>query len=446
MFGCGESYLSAFAEFLKATPFQLGVLTSVPQLIASLVQLFSSRIAARIQSRQRFVVIFCGLQASVWLLIIAAGYFTRSINLLIILASCYFAFGALPMPAWVSWMGDLVPEKIRGLYFGKRNRFIGFTTSLSVLTGGILLQEISRFDTLLAFSVLFTIAFIGRMISTLILAWKYEPAVELKPSPESRLPQFLKTLTTSDFGIFCLFTMAMHLGAFIAVPTFVIYWLRHLEFSYLQYTIVLSAAHISGFLTMAIWGRQADHFGNRKILEVSATVLSMLPLVWYALIFLPVMYRFPGAVVTQVLAGMNWAGFNLSSGNYLYDAVKREQRLSFSSYYNILKGCAIFVGGIIGGWICGWNLHPGISDKLLPHALFIALILSSVLRLLAVLHFIPKIRELRSDVRYKASFRILAAIPQGVLLDGIVGVNRTMTTFRRRLKKIWVIVERKYDL
>ena len=42
MFGAGESYLSAFAIFLKASTPQVGLLVSLPGLLASFVQIFSA--------------------------------------------------------------------------------------------------------------------------------------------------------------------------------------------------------------------------------------------------------------------------------------------------------------------------------------------------------------------------------------------------------------------
>jgi len=42
MTGVGETYLSAFALFLKATTPQIGLLASLPPMLASLVQLLSA--------------------------------------------------------------------------------------------------------------------------------------------------------------------------------------------------------------------------------------------------------------------------------------------------------------------------------------------------------------------------------------------------------------------
>ena len=47
MTGSGETYLSAFAVFLKATTAQIGLLASLPPLIGSFAQLLSAWLGRR---------------------------------------------------------------------------------------------------------------------------------------------------------------------------------------------------------------------------------------------------------------------------------------------------------------------------------------------------------------------------------------------------------------
>ena len=44
MQGGGENYLSAFALLLHASPFQIGLLSALPQLVGTWAQLFSLKI------------------------------------------------------------------------------------------------------------------------------------------------------------------------------------------------------------------------------------------------------------------------------------------------------------------------------------------------------------------------------------------------------------------
>jgi cyanate permease len=67
MIGIGETYLSAFALFLKASTPQMGLLASLPSLLASLVQLFSAWLGRWTGQRKAIVLIGASVQALAWL-------------------------------------------------------------------------------------------------------------------------------------------------------------------------------------------------------------------------------------------------------------------------------------------------------------------------------------------------------------------------------------------
>ena len=124
----GSSYLTPFALALKASPFQIGVLSSFSGLIQPLFQLYGSKMMFT-HSRKKLVLKFAFLQAITWLPIAALailfwkGFFQDYlIYALIVLYSIMMIFMGISHPPWFSWMGDLVPEKDRGKYFGIRNR------------------------------------------------------------------------------------------------------------------------------------------------------------------------------------------------------------------------------------------------------------------------------------------------------------------------------------
>src|SRR3989344_1871077 len=124
----GSSYLTPFALALKASPFQIGILSSVSGLVQPLSQLYGSKMML-FHSRKKLVLKFALLQAITWLPIAALailfwkGFFQDYlIYALIVLYSIMMIFMGISHPPWFSWMGDLVPEKDRGRYFSIRNR------------------------------------------------------------------------------------------------------------------------------------------------------------------------------------------------------------------------------------------------------------------------------------------------------------------------------------
>ena len=444
MIGFGESYISAFAEFLKATTFQMGLLTSIPQLLSSLLQLFAVKTTHVISSRKGIVVLTVFLQAMMWLFMVGVCYLTKSVYLLVAMVSLYFIFGAFSVPAWTSWMGDLVPERIRGRYFGKRNHTIGIISTISVISAGFVLQLLSGWDTWTAFTVLFTIAFIGRMISGLILTKQYEPSVELETPKQFGLFPFLKKITNENFGVFSLFIMGMLFAVYLAVPLFVIFWLRFLHLSYVQFMAIMATTSISSFMAMKYWGRYADLYGNRWVMNAATWIIILLPGSWVVLYFLPSGFYFPMAICIQVFGGASWAGFNLSAANYIYDSVPRKDRLRYVSYHNAMKGAAIFAGSLLGGWLGGQSISmAGLSNDI-PTGILMVFGFSTLMRFVILKGYFSKVTEVRIQRDMPPPMRFAAMIPmQGLVVDPIIGLNRTLQQFRARLQRLWQNIETK---
>lgn len=434
MVGFGESYLTAFGEFLEATLVQISLLTTLPQLIASIVQLAAFRVTILLATRKRVVVTTALLQSFTWPAIIAVTYHFRSVTPLIVLVVFYFICGAMILPAWTSWMGDLVPERYRGRYFGRRNRIAGFVSFVAVFGAGAVLDRLSLFSPFAGFAVLFSVAFVGRFISSMLLWKQYEPRVELKTPEAYSLLKFIRKLYRDDYGFFSFYIMMMMFAVYLAAPLFIILWLRILDFSYFQFMVLVSSASIASFITMTTWGRQADRFGNKIVLEVCSYLVASVPFLWYLVHYLPTWLAFPLGIALQFVSGFSWAGFNLSSGNFVYDMVTPENRLKFISYHTVLKGTAVFLGGMLGGFIAEIRLNIG----WLPSGIFLVLLISGISRGMIALFFGRRIREVREVTHHPPLLRLVTVIPfQGLYLETMVGMNRTVRKFRERMRSIW---------
>lgn len=437
MMGTGESYLSAFALFLKATEAQLGLLMSLPQLISSMVQLLAVKLTNVFDSRKKIVVTFAFLQGLTWLFIIALSYVSQSVWVLILLASFYFAFGALAGPAWVSWMGDLVPEQMRGRYFGMRNRVSGFIAFLATIGGGLLLDYVSQIDTHMAFMIVFSIAFFGRMVSTYYLTRMFEPNVEIRAPRSYPISEFIKGMWTDRFGVFSLYTNLMLFAVYISAPFVTIIWLNYLGFSYFQYMIVLSASTVTSFITMTYWGTHADTYGNKTVLWVSSYLLAIVPFFLMTLAFLQNETAFWMSVFVQILAGFAWAGFNLSSSNFIFDLVLPEDRVRFMTYHNAFRGIGIFAGSMLGAGIAPIVITNELINPWVPSGIFITLFISGFLRFFLATIFIKRIAEIKIGVHRPRFLHFVTAMPvDGVLFDSVVGMNRTLKRFKEYLHKM----------
>ncbi len=159
--GGGEQYLSAFALLLHATPFQLSILSAMPQLLGTWAQLVSVKISHWFPSQASQV--FWGTigQSVSWLPILALPLLwpDRGPWLLIAAVAVYYIFAHFTAPAWNSLITDLLEPNERGMYFAKRARAIALTSFITLCLAGVLLSFLDQQHLLrVGFAAMFLIA------------------------------------------------------------------------------------------------------------------------------------------------------------------------------------------------------------------------------------------------------------------------------------------------
>jgi len=417
MIGFGESFLSAFAVFLKATNVQLGLLSSLPQMIGSFSQLFSNRLIKLFDSRKKLVCAFALLQGLMYIPIALVFFLgTLKVYHLILFVSIYWLFGMILGPAWNSWMGDIVPENRRGAYFGLRNKITGFATFFSFLIAGYVLQRYGGGTTTqyVGFAIIFLLALISRIISFIFLTKKYEPKYVVVKGSEFSFFDFVSHVRESNYGLFVIFLCLMNFSVYISAPFFTPYMLNYLGMNYFTFTIVIAAATIVKIFSMPVWGRVSDRFGTKKVLSLSSFLMPVVPILW---IFSD---NIPYLILIQMYSGFVWAGFELASFNFIFDTTSPQKRASCVAYYNVLNGSAVFLGALIGGLMIKYN-------SVFLSKYFLVFLVSGILRYLVTIALIPKLKEVRQvdGIKYtELFFRVITMMPTMGLVHNIIAFGK----------------------
>ncbi len=423
--GFGSRYITPYALALGANNIYIGFLNSLPSLLGNFSKLYTIKVMWKTK-RKKIAFLGSLSQAFTWLLIILVGFMFSVINLnstmthifLILIYSILVVCGAFYGPAWNSWMKDIVTRE-SGRYFGRRNRIIGTVTLVSMLIAGFILDYFRNTKIFIGFAILFTLAFVSRAISSMFFLKKYEP--EFKPEKEYYFSflEFSKKMPYTNFGRFVIFTSLMQLATTIASPFFAVYMLKHLNFNYITYTIMIVSSSLVSLLFMPVWGKFADSYGNIKVIKICSFLISFIPLLWLASPLIIKYFPFillPYLILVEVFSGFAWAGFNLSSSNFVYDAVTRQRMALCVSYYNIIEGIGVFIGAtLIGGLITSRSF---IFFSLNP-ILFVFL-LSGIARLIVALIMNVKIKDVRQVKKFgikEAKEKILALTPGKFLRD-----------------------------
>ncbi|TVZ41946.1 Na+/melibiose symporter-like transporter [Alteromonadaceae bacterium 2753L.S.0a.02] len=428
MTATGDNFFNAFAVYLNASIVQMSWLTAFPQLLGALSQLLSVGLGAYFK-RRRLIVTVAIAQALVVALMGLLAYLHPEWGMaaLIVLAIFYHASANIIQPQWRAWMGSIVPRRRRGVFFASRTRLTMAVTLLVFIGGGAMLSLTeAKGIAWLGFLLLFGVSACGRLISAGLLRAMHDP--EPKPNQAGLLAestqQIVQSLGDKTFRDYSLFVAGMQGMVAISAPYFAVYMLSELQFSYLQYSINSIASIATQFVTLALWGRVSDHFGNRLVMVLTSCILPTLPLWW---LVSPNFYYLLGV---QVLSGFAWSGFTLSTANYLYDI--RPHRTHFAAYAAVqsaLGACLVFVGALFGGFL--GSQAEAIRSHLpfsLGSGLFVVFICSAVLRSLVTLWFIPRAVEPRIRHRPKILqivFRVARFNPiSGMVLDWLTVTER----------------------
>ncbi len=416
-----DNFITAFALHLGATSVQMGFLTAFPQLFGSIMQLVSVWLGSLLTRRR--IVLFTAILQTALMLCMAIVALLRNpdvVQTLIMLVMLYHAASNLIQPQWRAWMGSIVPQKQRGVFFAQRTR-LTMATSLAVFMGGGLFLTLS--DNLgfvgAGFFLLFLTAALGRAMSCHFL-WKMHD-----PEPQPVLPEanvFFSTLRIvaqslhdNTFRNYSFFVAGMQGMVAISAPFFTVYMLNELHFSYFEYSVSLMASIATQFFMLKYWGKVSDKHGNRLVMLLCSATIPVVPVLW---LFSDDFYYI---LFVQFASGLAWSGFNLTTANYLYDI--RPHHTNFASYAAVQAGItavAVFCGGIAGGYLA--SIAPVLAGWLpfeIGSALFIVFLTSGVLRGAVLLWFIPRAEEphIRTRPQY---LQIIFRVARYNTISGVV--------------------------
>ncbi len=360
MGGVTDHYTTPMALFLGATVLHVGLVSALPSLLSSLSQFFAVRVIYWVGGRLKLLIRLVVFQASLILCIGLLAWVQVSYRVEFFLALVTLAAlcAGLAGPAWGSLMSDYIPAAKRGQYFGWRSGVLGVVTLGSVIAAGLLLYLFRDVSHRGGFFALFSLAALARYVSAFYIRRMDEPPHKKDSAADFTFFMFLARFRESNFLKFVIFAASLNFASFLAAPFFAVFMLRDLQFSYLTYMALHVCAALVSFVSLPLWGKHADQFGNVRVLRLSSFFAAIIPGLW--LLSHHPLYL----ALVQMWAGFAWSGVTLASGNFIYDAVTPQKRVRCIAYFNVINGVAVFLGSALGG-ILASRLTPLFGFRLL---------------------------------------------------------------------------------
>jgi MFS family permease len=401
----GGVLLSNFLVDLQATPFEIGILASIPML-ANFVQPLGAWLGDRFGSRHNYCAVVYFPARLVWVfLLLGMGLFSTDRidahgmvlwTMVVMLAS--HLLGGLGSAAWLSWMAALVPRRLRGRYFSIRNSAANLTNLLVIPIAGFVVAsyprgEVEGFAIALAVGIVagaVSLAFQWRMVDVTPQGLSQKQAVIAAivadqtaalapPAPESIavvLPSFWQVIRADrNFQRFLAYFSFWMFAVNLSNPFFNLYLLQNLSIDISWVTVYNSLTAGANLLLLIPFGRLSDRIGNRIPLLGVGLVIAALPVFWLGTgtgalslwLWLPLLH---------LLNGGASAAIDLCTNNLQLEVSHNHHQAKYFGITAAIAGVTGAIGTMVGGGLAQLTDFGGLSSVFL---------LSSGVRLVALL-------------------------------------------------------------
>lgn len=348
------AFLVGYASYLGANEQFNGIIVALP-LLANIIQLFSPLVFEKLSRRRPLIVALCLFYRTLLCLMMFIPFVTDSKPArLLILGGMYFlaycAAGFLT-PAAASWIISLVPDKLRGRYFGLRDMCILASAAvLSLVMGRVLDLFKSNRQDYLGFVVVFSVALVITLFNVLTLKRIREP--EVKPYDQNLDIKGLISIPLRDkqFLKVVLLNILWNLSVQFSLPFFSVYMVNGLKLSYTYIMVIGIILSCVQSYSARIWGRISEKKSWEFTTVASMAVLGVVHVTWS---FINHNTYFVIIPFVQVLAGIGWAGVNMSLFNIQFKYAPQEGRTVFIGFNAALAGAAGFFSALMGSFVVG---------------------------------------------------------------------------------------------
>jgi len=261
---------------------------------------------------------------------------------------------SLTSPGWWAWMADLIPEAVRGHFFGRRYQMLLLATAAASVSASLLLER-GPADRSLLFFVIFVIAATLSVVDPVLFWWVPEPAraPRLHTTFRETIALYARPMKDRAFAWLTWTTAFQTLLASMPLPFYVLYQRGEtvhgeyvgcgISMQFLAFMQVLNL--VTTALVAAQWGHLADRIGHRTVF-----ILGNLS------IFTTVPYFFMGPEnyvwllpLHLVISSVTSAGAPVAQQNLMMGiAPQAEREYYVSTFWAVVCGA-----GAIGPWIGG---------------------------------------------------------------------------------------------
>lgn len=265
-------------------------------------------------------------------------------GLMIALTTAANSFGSV---AWSASIAELVPPRISGRFFGRRNLIFGFWTLVTVLVAGSVVDAAG--GSLTVFGAIYALAAAARLIGLFFLhQMRFPPAVmELKRTEDSpAVPGGKMPLRNPSYRSLIIYIGGWGLLVNMGLPFYTVYLLQHLDLSLGTVALLTTTGSFGALLTLKAWGQLIDHFGSKPVLGVCTVLWSLAGATSWLLADTGFTWHL---YLNYLVVGAATAGFQLCQFNLMIRLAPTEARAEYISTFLSVTSLLTAAGPLLGG-------------------------------------------------------------------------------------------------
>jgi hypothetical protein len=286
-----------------------------------------------------------------------------------------------------NWLSNIVPDRSLGKYLGQRLAIKSGFYLAAFFSLGYMMDRLGQ-DKLSNFGLVFLLAVVVTFFDFLIFSFMHDPRKAAAPvmaaAPKIKfgLKDYLGDLVQKKLDKFVIFTGLINVSIGLSAPFYAVYMLQEKNFSYMSYTVIISVEFLARIISGPFWGKFADKKGNIQVLKIVSRIVPVLPLCWLFSTNLGYL------AVIQLMSGICWGAFDLSTQSYLYKVAPQSTKLHYIVYTRSIMLFSVAMGGLAGSFLIK-GVFEVFGSKLLT-----IIMLSGLFRGFIVLFIMPKLIDL----------------------------------------------------
>ncbi|NIA22562.1 MAG: MFS transporter [Proteobacteria bacterium] len=365
--GPGSVFITKFAIMLGAKPIDFGILTSIGRL-SDVFQLLGMAITKRFKSRKSVILPFASIGRALILVIALIPFFMRGSNYAIYIFLLIFFFSAslqsISANAWIAWISDMIPLRIRGRFFSRRNQYlvvigtvVAFIASfyvdlfdkppgafakfvLKIFHG---LHHIPSVNMSIVFFSLFSLSTILGLVGIRFLSKQPEKKNDF--SKDNPGIMFKEAFFDKNFKKFLVYNFWWMFAIGIASPFWQPFMIEKLKMSLVAIQVYGLISTIFSIFSLKYWGEFIDRFGNKTAMKFAIILGGANPMVWVFVkpSFVYIIY------FEAAMSGIMWSGAGIIAMNFVLSIAPKGREQIYSGILAALSGIAITITALLSG-------------------------------------------------------------------------------------------------